>query len=241
MGASCGSIWTSALGFTFWLRKQSSSNYRLTGLLTLICWVCRKCASRDRLFIIHAGGEGYRQLLHRRFLPQQSTLLPTFPGAADKINFRLYLCSGLHHPSRGRGSQTTFACVYPHRRQISLISASHYRRPISSHPRFLSTSPPLQNTWFLAADILPISSEPIRTIARDVLNHSLDAAPSVDSLSNVLDRPIRSMKCRMNGQSNCLSRDRPVPRSLHFLPSTRVGTVHSISCWADETSGWAVE
>lgn len=55
----------------------------------------RESFTSVQVFIIRAKGEEYRQPLHRRFLPQQSTLLPVFPGAPDNINFRWYLSSGL--------------------------------------------------------------------------------------------------------------------------------------------------
>lgn len=60
------------------------------------------CVSSVQIFIIHAGGEGHRQPLHRRFLPQQSTFLPIFSAAPDSINFRLstYLSSNTSHYMR---------------------------------------------------------------------------------------------------------------------------------------------
>lgn len=79
-----------------------------------------------------------------------------------------YLCSDLYYPSRGRGSQTTFAWtipiltiyysyVYLHWHQIPFIPASDYRRPISGHLRLFNLpvdpSPHLFTGWPITSSI----------------------------------------------------------------------------------------
>ena len=53
------------------------------------------CVNSVQVFIIHPGGEDHRQLLHRRFLPQQSTflLISRWHQIIVKIHLSIYITS----------------------------------------------------------------------------------------------------------------------------------------------------